>query len=76
MERNLTNLHDTDSLEDEFFLDVSPDGKHLATGGYNKTGHVLDINATSNTHVPCVFNQPGTSWKRDAPAGKLKVYNK
>lgn len=71
MECNLTTLMDQDSLEDEFFIDVTPDGKHLATGGYNKSGHVIDINATSNTVVPCIFGAP-----RDQAAGKLKVYSK
>lgn len=60
-----------DCLEDQFFLDVTPDGKHMATGGYNKSAHVMDINTTSNTVVPCTFGAA-----RDQPAGKLKVYNK
>ena len=50
---------------------MTPDGKHIATGGYNKSAHVIDINATSNTVVPCNFGAP-----RDQTAGKLKVYNK
>jgi len=49
MEKNLANLMDSDSLDDQFFVDVSPDGKHMATGAYNKSGHVMDINATSNS---------------------------
>ena len=55
MERNLNNLLENDSLDDQFFLDISPDGKHMATGGYNKSGHVLDISATSNTVVNTQF---------------------
>lgn len=60
-----------DCLDDQFFLDVTPDGKHMATGGYNKSAHVIDINTTSNTVIPCNFGAP-----RDQAAGKLKVYNK
>ena len=48
IERNLTKLSDDEQLEDQFFIRCSPDGKHFATGGYNRAGHVLDINATSN----------------------------
>ena len=55
MERNLGNLLENDSLDDHFFLDVSPDGKYMATDGYNKSGHVLDCNATTNTVVNTVF---------------------
>jgi hypothetical protein len=43
----------------------------MATGGYNKSGHVIDINSTSNTVIPCNFGL-----NRDSAAGKLKVYNK
>lgn len=71
LERNLPTLMDQDCLDDQFFLDVTPDGKHMATGGYNRSAHVIDINATSNTVVPCNFGAP-----RDQAAGKLKVYNK
>lgn len=58
MERNLTTLMDQDSLDDQFFIDVTPDGKHIATGGYNKSGHVIDINSTSNTVISCNFGAP------------------
>lgn len=71
MERNLPTLLDNDSLEDQFFLDVSPDGKYLATGAYNKCGHVIDLNATTNTVVNTIFGA-----ERDSPAGKLKTYGK
>ena len=71
MERNLGVLLDNDSLEDQFFLDVSPDGKYMATGAYNKSGHVLDINATTNTVINTVFGSD-----RNSQAGKLKVYGK
>ena len=55
MERNLTQLLENENLEDQFFLDVTPDGKHIATGGYNRSGHVIDINATSNSSIACQF---------------------
>lgn len=71
MERNLTTLMDQDMLDDQFFVDITPDGKHMATGGYNKSGHVIDINSTSNTVIPCNFGA-----NRDSQAGKLKVYSK
>ena len=71
MERNLGNLLENDSLDDNFFLDVSPDGKYLATGGYNKSGHVIDTSATTNTVVNTVFGAD-----RDSTAGKLRIYSK
>lgn len=71
MERSLGTLLENDSLDDQFFLDISPDGKHMATGGYNRSGHVLDINATTNTVVNTVFGA-----ERDSQAGKLRVYGK
>ena len=71
MERNLGTLLENDSLDDQFFLDMSPDGKHMATGGYNKSGHVLDANATTNTVISTQFGA-----ERDSPAGKLRVYGK
>lgn len=43
----------------------------MATGGYNRSAHVIDVNATSNTVVTCNFGAT-----RDSAAGKLKVYNK
>jgi hypothetical protein len=52
-------------------LDVSPDGKHIATGAYNRSGHVLDLNATSNTAIVTKFDQAyGT------PVGALQIYSK
>jgi len=71
MERNLQNLHEQDSLDDEFFMNVSPDGRHLVTGGYNKSAHVIDIAATTNTVVQCNYNPT-----KNSQAGKLKTYNK
>lgn len=71
LEHNLVKMVDDGMIEDSFSLDVSPDGKYIATGAYNKSGHVMDLNATSNQSVVCKFDQsPGT------PVGALKVYNK
>ncbi len=68
---NLMNLLENDSLDDQFFLDVSPDGKRIATGAYNKSGHVMDLNCTANSSVCCKFDQTyGT------PVGALKIYGK
>ena len=71
LERNLANQLEQDALDDQFFLSVSPDGKHFATGGYNKSGHVIDLNATTNTSISCKFDE-----QRDKPVGGLKVYGK
>ena len=54
-ERNLVRLYENENINDSFFADVSPDGRHIATGAYNKSGHVMDINATTNTSIMCVF---------------------
>ena len=71
LERNLANLLETDSLEDQFSLAISPNGQHFATGGYNKSGHVIDLAATTNTSIACKFNV-----KKGTAAGSLKVYGK
>jgi|LakMenEpi03Aug12_release.lakeMendotaPanAssembly.Ray.scaffolds.fasta_scaffold351447_1 hypothetical protein len=42
----------------------------MVTGGYNKSAHVIDINATSNTSIQCNYNE-----KHGSKAGKLKVYS-
>jgi hypothetical protein len=68
---NLANLLESDSLDDQFFLDVSPDGKRIATGAYNKSGHVMDLNFTANSSICCKFDQPNGT-----PVGNLKVYGK
>ena len=52
-------------------MSVSPDGKHFATGAYNKSGHVIDMNATMNTSIVCKFDQA-----QDTPVGSLKVFGK
>ena len=71
MSTQLIQLYDNDSLDDQFFVDVSPDGKHIATGAYNKSGHVMDLNFTENRQIACKFRQA-----RDTQAGLLKLYNK
>lgn len=48
MSRNLPVLHKNEALDDEFFMAVSKDGQHVATGAYDKSAHVIDINATTN----------------------------
>lgn len=71
MERNLSQLSREDALDDEFFISLSPDGKYLATGGYNRAANVIDANATTNTTITCNhINTPGQQ------AGVLKAYNK
>ena len=71
MSTSLVSLFDNDCLDDQFFCDVSPDGKHIATGAYNKSGHVMDVNFTENRAINCRFKQ-----SRDTPVGSLKVYGK
>ena len=58
-----------ETLSDQFFIDVTPDGRHLATGGYHRSGHVIDLDATTNTRVSCVFGE-----KRDTPTGTVAAY--
>ena len=70
MTRNVDELYNSDSLSDEFFLATSTDGKHVATGAYNKSAHVIDTQATSNCQITCKFNT-----KFGSNAGKLRVYN-
>jgi hypothetical protein len=55
MDRSLAQFEQEEALDDEFFTALSPDGKHIVTGGYNKTAHVVDINATMNTSLECNF---------------------
>ena len=71
MERNLGRLLENDSLDDRFFMDISPDCKYIATGGYDRSGHVMDINASSNQVVKTRFGAD-----RGTPAGLLKIYDK
>lgn len=71
MERNLGRLLENDSLDDRFFMDISPDSKYIATGGYDRSGHVMDINASSNQVIKTRFGAD-----RGTPAGLLKIYDK
>ncbi len=66
MERNLNKLYSAGALDDEFFLKVSHDGKYIATGGYDKTAHVIDISATTNCAIQCKHVA-----KRGIAAGKI-----
>jgi hypothetical protein len=61
MERNLSKLYEQDSLDDEFFLSLSPDCNHIVTGAYNKSAHVIDTAATSNSAVRCKYDAPNGS---------------
>ena len=56
VERNLVRLYENENLNDSFFANVTPDGKHIATGAYNKSGHIIDINANTNTSITCNFD--------------------
>ena len=57
MESSLADLYEHDNLSDKFFMDLTPSGKHLATGGYNKSCHVMDIHATTNQQIVCTFDE-------------------
>jgi WD40 repeat protein len=48
MSKNIKDLQLSDAVDDQFFLSVSHDGKHLATGAYDKSAHVIDALGTSN----------------------------
>lgn len=68
---DLGTLYRNDALDDEFFLATTKDGKHMVTGGYDKSAHVMDLQATTNNQIQCKHNQlMGTQ------AGKLKVFNR
>ena len=63
--RMIHSTHVTDYLESalpymeesqSFFCEVSPDGKNIATGGFNYNAHVIDMDGTSNLTIPCVFD--------------------
>lgn len=69
--KNKPSQHlDTLNLSDQFFLDVTPDGRHIATGGYNRSAHVIDINATTNAVVTCKFGE-----KRDTNSMNVTAYS-
>ena len=69
LEKNLVNLYEEDSIYDKFFLDVSPCNNHIVTGGYNKSGHIIDITATGNNTLEAKFE-----FKRGKQGGKVRKY--
>ena len=46
----------------------------MVTGGFYKSGHIIDIDATVNTSVTCKFDLDGS--RRDRQVGKTKIYSK
>jgi WD40 repeat protein len=52
-QRQLSKLYNASALDDEFFMSVSRDGRYVATGGYDKTGHIIDVAANFNIAVKC-----------------------
>lgn len=69
LEKNLCNLYEEDSIYDKFFLDVSPCNNYLFTGSYNKSGHIMDINAGHNVTLQTSFDA-----KRSKVVGKTRKY--
>lgn len=69
--KNISQLQKDEALDDEFFLSLSHDGKHLATGSYDKSAHVIDTGLTTNTKITCRHKM-----KSRAQVGKLRIYNK
>ena len=63
-------MYEEESIYDKFFLDVSPDSNYLLTGGYSKSGHIIDINMTTNVTLQTNFDS-----KRGKIAGKVRKYN-
>lgn len=51
-------------------MDVSPCNGYMVTGAYNRSAHVVDINGTFNTALPCNFDS-----RRGKAAGSTKKYN-
>ena len=45
MEKNLLALYEEDFIYDKFYMDVSPCSNYIVTGGYNRSGHILDLSA-------------------------------
>lgn len=70
MEKNLLSLYEEDYIYDKFFLDISPCNNYLVTGGYNKSGHIADINGTYNVSLATNFEM-----KRGKNMGITKKYN-
>lgn len=51
-------------------MSVSPCSNFILTGGYNKTGHILDIAGSYNESITANFDM-----KRGKTAGTTKKYN-
>ena len=51
-------LEEKDSLDREFFLEVSPDSRQIATGAYNTSGHILDVHMNFNNCIKAEFDRP------------------
>jgi hypothetical protein len=62
-------VYEDDSIYDKFFLDVSPCSNYLLTGSYNKSGHIVDINADNNVTVQAMFDA-----NRGKALGKIRKY--
>lgn len=56
LEKNLVNLYEDDQIYDKFFMDISPSSNYMITGGYNKCGHIIDINGGSNVTLQTSFD--------------------
>lgn len=50
------NLYEDEAFYEKFFLDVSPCGKYLLTGAYNRQGHIIDINGYANVTLQANFD--------------------
>lgn len=70
LEKNLVNLYEDDQIYDKFFLDVSPHSNYIVTGGYNKCGHIIDMNAGSNVTLQANFDL-----KKGKVVGQARKYN-
>lgn len=53
-------------------MDISQDGKHIATGGFYKSAHIMDIDAINNTSLKCKFDLDGS--RRDKVVGRTSHY--
>lgn len=70
IEKNLLSLYEEDAIYDKFFLDISPCNNYVVSGGYNKSGHVIDVNGTNNVSMAANFDM-----KRGKVVGVSKKYN-
>lgn len=70
LEKSLCNLYEEESIYDKFFMDISPCSNYILTGGYSKSGHIIDLNMTTNVTIQTNFDA-----KRGKIAGKARKYN-